>query len=310
MKHCTRGLSVLVLAALLVGAAPALAQDAVGAGELTGTLAKIKKTKVISIGYRDASVPFSYLNAARDPGARQPIGYTIDICLAIVEDIRGELGDDTIQVRWLPVTPQTRIAMVVDGRVDLECGQTTNNAERRKDVAFSPIIFVSGTKLLVKRDSKLRSYRDLKGRTVVATEGSTNAAAVKAIDAKLQLGVKLTLVRDNQDAFQAVESGKADAWAGDDAVLYATAAEAKSPKDFAVLDEYLSYDPYGIMYRKNDAQLDALVKKNFEKLAETRELSRIYEQWFLRKLPSGRTLGLAISPQLEAIFESLGQPTE
>ena len=310
MTPCARWPSALVLAALLVGAAPALAQDAVGAGELTGTLAKIKRTKVISIGYRDASVPFSYLNAARDPGARQPIGYTIDICLAIVEDIRGELGDDTIQVRWLPVTPQTRNAMVVDGRVDLECGQTTNNAERRKEVAFSPIIFVSGTKLLVKRDSKLRSYRDLKGRTVVATEGSTNATAVKAIDAKLQLGVKLTLVRDNQEAFQAVDSGKADAWAGDDAVLYATAAESKTPKDFRVLDEYLSYDPYGIMYRKNDAQLDALVKKNFEKLAETRELSRIYEQWFLRKLPSGRTLGLSISPQLEAIFESLGQPTE
>ena len=310
MKHCARWPSALVLAALLVGAAPALAQDAVGAGELTGTLAKIKKTKVISIGYRDASVPFSYLNAVRDPGARQAIGYTIDICLAIVEDIRGELGDDTIQVRWLPVTPQTRIAMVADGRVDLECGQTTNNAERRKDVAFSPIIFVGGTKLLVRRDSKLRSYRDLKGRAVVATEGSTNAAAVKAIDAKLQLGVKLTLMRDNQDAFQAVDSGKADAWAGDDAVLYAMAAESKSPKDFAVLDENLSYDSYGIMYRKNDAQLDALVKKNFEKLAETRELSRIYEQWFLRKLPSGRTLGLSISPQLEAIFESLGQPTE
>jgi ABC-type amino acid transport substrate-binding protein len=309
MRLGTRTASLL-LACLVAGAAPALAQDAVGAGELTGTLAKIKKTNVISIGYRDASVPFSYLNAVRDPGARQPIGYTIDICLAIVEDIRGELGDDTIQVRWLPVTPQTRIAMVVDGRVDLECGQTTNNAERRKEVAFSPIIFVSGTKLLVKRDSKLRSYRDLKGRTVVATEGSTNAVAVKTIDAKLQLGVKLALVRDNQEAFQAVESGKADAWAGDDAVLYSTAAESKIPKDLVVLDEYLSYDPYGIMYRKNDAQLDVLVKKNFERLAETRELSRIYEQWFLRKLPSGRTLGLSISPQLEAIFESLGQPTE
>jgi glutamate/aspartate transport system substrate-binding protein len=310
MKHCTRWLSALVLAALFVGAAPAFAQDAIGAEKLSGTLAKIKSTKTIVIGYRDASVPFSYLNAVRDPGARQPIGYTIDICLAIVEDIRGELGDDTIQVRWLPVTPQTRIAMVADGRVDLECGQTTNNAERRKEVAFSPIIFVSGTKLMVKRDSKLRSYRDLKGRTVVATEGSTNAAAVKAIDAKLQLGVKLMLVRDNQEAFQAVESGKADAWAGDDAILYATVAESKTPKDFAVLDEYLSYDPYGIMYRKGDAQLDALVKKNFEKLAETRELARIYEQWFLRKLPSGRTLGLSMSPQLEGIFESLGQPTE
>jgi len=133
---------------------------------------------------------------------------------------------------------------------------------------------------------------------------------VKAIDAKLQLGVKLTLVRDNEQAFLALAEGKADAWAGDDAILYATAAESKTPKDFVVLEEFLSYDPYGIMYRRNDPQLDAFVKKTFEKLAETRELARIYEQWFLRKLPSGRTLGLSMSPQLEGIFESLGQPTE
>jgi glutamate/aspartate transport system substrate-binding protein len=311
MRIATRAASLLLACFIAgAGAASALAQDAIGAEALTGTLAKIKKTHTIAIGYRDASVPFSYLNAARDPGMRQPIGYSIDICLDLVEDIRGELGDDTIQVRWLPVTPQTRIAMVVDGRVDLECGQTTNNAERRKEVAFSPIIFVSGTKLMVKRGSKLRSYRDLKASTVVATEGSTNAAAVKTIDAKLQLGAKLTLVRDNEQAFQALDAGKADAWAGDDAILYATAAESKTPKDFVVLDEFLSYDPYGIMYRKNDPQLDALVKKSFEKLAETRELARIYEQWFLRKLPSGRTLGLSMSPQLEGIFESLGQPTE
>jgi len=169
---------------------------------------------------------------------------------------------------------------------------------------------VSGTKLLVKRASKLRSYTDLKGRTVVVTEGSTNEAAVKSVDARQRLGMKLLAVRDNDQAFRALDSGKADAWAGDDAVLYATAAESKNPKDFAVLDEYLSYDPYGIMYRKGDPDLDALVKKSFEKLAETRELERIYEQWFLRKLPSGRTLGLSMSPQLEGIFESLGQPTE
>lgn len=312
LTAATRLASLALVTCFLAGASlpEAFAQDAAGVTELSGTLAKIKKSKVISIGYRDASVPFSYMSSARDPGARQPIGYSIDICLAIVEDIRGELGDDTIQVRYLPVTPQTRIPMVLDGSVDLECGQTTNNAERRKQVAFSPIIFVSGTKLLVKSASKLRSYRDFKGRTVVVTEGSTNEAAVKAVDAKQQLGMKLLTVRDNDQAFQALDSGKADAWAGDDAVLYATAAESKNPKDFAVLDEYLSYDPYGIMYRKGDPDLDALVKKTFEKLAETRELERIYEQWFLRKLPSGRTLGLSMSPQLEGIFESLGQPTE
>jgi len=287
------------------GMAPAAwAQDAAGVEQLTGTLKKINTTRTITIGYRDASVPFSYLSAVREP-----IGYSIDICLQIVEDVRGELGD-TVQVRYVAVDTQTRIPRVVDGTVDLDCGTTTNNAERRKQVAFSPITFVSGTKLLVKRTSKLRSYRDMKGRTVAVTPASTNEAAIKALNAKEGLNIAILVVPGNTQAFEAVDTGKADAWAGDDAVLYATVAESKSPRDFSVLDEYLSYDPYGIMYRKDDPALDALVKRSFERLAQTRELARIYEQWFLRKLPSGRTLGLSISPQLQSIFESLGQPTE
>ena len=286
-------------------AAPASAQDAVGVVKLTGTLQKVKSTKTITIGFRDASVPFSYLG----PG-RTPIGYSIDLCLVIVEDIRGELGDDTIQVKYVSVNPQNRISMVADGAVDLECGTTTNNAERQKQVAFSPIIFVSGTKLLAKRSAKYKSYPDLKGRTVVVTEASTNEAAIKAINAKEKLGINLMVVRDNAQAFEAVETGKADAWGGDDVVLTATAVESKRPQDYVVLGDFLSYDPYGIMYRKNDPDLDALVKRTFEKLAETRELARIYEQWFRRKLPSGRTLGITMTPQLRQIFEAMGQPTE
>jgi ABC-type amino acid transport substrate-binding protein len=309
----TRNRGALTFLACLLASAGielAIAQESAGVAQLTGTLAKIRKTGSVAIGYRDASVPFSYIDPSSKMRVREPIGYSIDLCLALVEDIRGELGDDTIQIKYVPVNAQTRIPLVVDGSVDLECGQTTNNAERRKQVAFSPIIFVSGTKLLVKRGSKIGSYRDLGGKTVVATEGSTNAAAVRTIDAKLKLGAKLVTVVDNTDAFQAVVSGTADAWAGDDAVLYATAAESSSPRDFVVLEEFLSYDPYGIMYRKDDRELDALVKHSFEKLAETRELARIYEQWFLRKLPSGRTVGLPMSEQLQGIFESLGQPTE
>ena len=148
--------AALRLAAWLLAcgmALPASAQDAAGVEQLSGTLKKINATTTIAIGYRDASVPFSYLSAVREP-----IGYSIDICLQIVEDIRGELGRDAIQVRYVAVDTQTRIPRVVDGTVDLECGTTTNNAERRKQVAFSPITFVSGTKLLVKRTSKLRSY--------------------------------------------------------------------------------------------------------------------------------------------------------
>ena len=280
-------------------------QDAVGVERLTGTLKKIKDAGAVTIGFRDASVPFSYLNAAR-----QPIGYSIDLCLAIVDAIKAELGLDNIAVKYLPVNPQTRIPLVVDGTVDLECGQTTNNAERQKSVSFSPIIFVSGTKLLVKRSSKLRSYRELTNHTVAVTEGTTNEAAIKSLNAREGLKITLLPVRENDQAFQAVDTGKAAAWAGDDVVLYAMAEEARNPRDFSVLGEYLSYDPYGIMYRKNDRALDALVKRTFETLAETRELARIYEQWFLRKLPSGKTLGIAMSPQLKSIFESMGQPTE
>jgi glutamate/aspartate transport system substrate-binding protein len=308
MKTRTFKAVLMALAACLVAgsmATTARGQDAVGVERLSGTLKKIKDAGAVTIGFRDASVPFSYLGAAR-----QPIGYSIDLCLALVEAIKAELGLDEIAVKYLPVNPQTRIPLVADGTVDLECGQTTNNAERRKLVSFSPIIFVSGTKLLVKRSSKLKSYRELANRTVAVTEGTTNEAAIKSLNAKEGLKITLLPVRENDQAFQAVDTGRADAWAGDDVVLYAMAAEARNPRDFSVLGEYLSYDPYGIMYRKDDPAFDALVKRTFESLAESRELARIYEQWFLRKLPSGKTLGIAMGPQLKSIFESMGQPTE
>jgi glutamate/aspartate transport system substrate-binding protein len=298
--------SIVLAAALACGVAPvARSQDAVGVEQLTGTLKKIATTRTVTLGYRDASIPFSYLSPVG-----KPIGYSIDICLEIVGDIRAELGDDSIQVKYVAVDTQTRIPRVVDGTVDLDCGTTTNTAERRKQVAFSPIIFVSGTKLLVKQTSKLRSYGDLKGRIVAVTPASTNEAAIKALNAREGLAISILVVPGNRQAFEALIAAKADAWAGDDALLYATAAESKNPDDFIVLDQFLSYDPYGIMYRKDDPALDTLVKRSFERMAEERELARIYEQWFLRKLPSGRTLGLSMSPQLESIFESLGQPTE
>ena len=296
-----------VVTSLLAGglASEALAQEAAGVSQLLGTLQKIKATRTIVIGYRSASLPFSYLSAAG-----QPIGYSIDICQEIVKDVRAELGVDTIQVRYLPVDTQTRIPSVVDGAIDLECGTTTNNTERQKQVSFSPIIFVSGTKLEVKRSSHFRSYRDLKGHTVAVTAASTNEAAIESLNAKEGLNFGILEVPSNTAAFEAVATGKADAWAGDDAVLFAAIAGSENPRDFMVLDEFLSYDPYGIMYRRNDPEFGALVKHAFDRLAQTRELARIYEQWFQRKLPSGRILGIAMSPQLESIFESLGQPTE
>jgi len=302
------GRTFLAFAAALVAcgaivAPSAQAQDAAGVERLTGTLAKVRSTGAITLGFRDASIPFSYLG----PG-RRPIGYTIDLCLAIVDEVKAALGVETVAVKYLPVNPQTRIPMVVDGTIDLECGSTTNNLERRKLVAFSPIFFVSGTKVMVKRGVKAKSYRDLRGKRIAVTEGTTNEAAVRAVDAKEGLGYAIVPFRDHDQSFAALANGKADAWASDDALLYAQAAESTSPGDFVVLADFLSYDPYGIMYRKGDAPLDAVVRRSFERLAETRELSRLYDQWFIHKLPSGRTLGMAMSPQLESIVESLGQP--
>ena len=306
MMRSARVMTAFLLAcALALGTGATHAQDAAGVERLSGTLAKIRASGFVTIGYRDASVPFSYLG----PG-RTPIGYSIDICLAVVDAIRAELSNAAIQVKYFPVNSQTRIPLVVDGTIDLECGSTTNNLERQRQVAFSPIFFVSGTKVMVKRASKLRSYRDLRGRTVAVTEGTTNEAAIKAVNAKEGLAIKIVQFRDHDQSFAALAAGKVDAWAGDDALLYAQAAESATPRDFAVLAEYLSYDPYGIMFRRDDPAFAALVKRTFDELAESRELARLYDQWFLRKLPSGRTLGIHMSPQLESIFEAMGQPTE
>jgi glutamate/aspartate transport system substrate-binding protein len=294
-------LSLLVLG----GPRAACAQDATEAGLLAGTLAKVKASRAVGLGYRQASVPFSYVTPSG-----QPVGYSLDLCDRIVDAIRAALGDEGIAVRYVAVDTRTRIPRLLDGTIDLECGTTTNTAERRAQVAFSPVIFLSGTKLAIRRSSAVRSYKDLRGRSVVATPASTNEATIAALDARERLGIALVSAPDVAQAFEMLRSGGADAWAGDDVVLLATLAQSGDRQRYVVLDPFLSYDPYGIAYRANDAQLAALVRRTFEQLAQSRELARIYEQWFQRRLPAGTVLGLPMSAQLQAIFESLGQPTE
>ena len=288
------------LGILLAGALalpPALAQ------ELTGTLKKIKDSGSVVVGYRESSLPFSYLNAAR-----RPIGYSIDLCLEIVEEVKDALGLEDLDVKYVAVTPENRIDMVVSGKVDLECGSTTNNVERQKRVAFSPVIFVSGTKLMVRRPVIIRSYRDLKNKTVAVTAGTTNLAAMKTLSEKQKLGMRFMVAKDHSHSFALVEKGQADAFATDDVLLYGLIAKSGRPRDFQVIGDFLSYDPYGIMYRKDDPDFAAVVKDAFERLATSRELEQIYNTWFLRKLPTGERLNLAMSAQLRSIFEVLGLP--
>jgi glutamate/aspartate transport system substrate-binding protein len=288
---------------LLAGIAALIAALPARGDELTGTLKKIKDTGSVTLGYREASLPFSYLNAAR-----RPIGYSIDLCLEIVEEAKDALGLDDVEVKFAPVTTENRIALVASGKVDLECGSTTNNLERQKQVAFSPVIFVSGTKLMVKRPVTIRSYLDLKGKTVAVTSGTTNQQAMKTLSDKQKLGVRFVVAKDHPHSFTLVEKGQADAFATDDVLLYGLIARSGRPRDFQVIGEFLSYDPYGIMYRKGDPAFDAVVKDAFERLATSRELEQIYNTWFLRKLPTGERLNLPMSAQLRSIFEILGLP--
>jgi glutamate/aspartate transport system substrate-binding protein len=290
-----------LLAATLI--APLLVVSSARGQELTGTLKKIKDSRTVTLGYRASSIPFSYLNKLREP-----IGYSIDLCSEVVKDIENELEGVEIGISYKLVRAETRIPAVRSGEIDLECGSTTANFERKKQVAFSPVFFVAGTKLLVPRSSSISSYRDLRDKTVVVTTGTTNEAAVRAISEKQHLGIKIVIGKDHAESFAILSEGKADAFATDDVLLYGLVATSKSGDQFHVVGEFLSYDPYGLMYRRDDPDFAAVVDRTFSRLAQSRELVQLYNKWFQQRLPTGETLDLPMSPQLEEIFRVEGVP--
>jgi glutamate/aspartate transport system substrate-binding protein len=283
--------------------APLLVVPSAAAQELTGTLKKIKDSKTVTLGYRASSIPFSYLNKSREP-----MGYSIDLCNEVVRETSSELQGVEIGINYKLVRAETRIPAVRSGEVDLECGSTTANFERKKQVAFSPVFFVAGTKLLVPRASGIASYRDLRDKTVVVTAGTTNEAAVRAISDKQNLGIKIVIGKDHAESFAMLSEGKADAFATDDVLLYGLVATTKSGDQYHVVGEFLSYDPYGLMYRKDDPDFAAVVDRTFSRLAQSRELVQLYDKWFQQRLPTGETLNLPMSPQLEEIFRVEGVP--
>ena len=283
--------------------APLLVVPSAAGQELTGTLKKIKDSKTVTLGYRASSIPFSYLNKSREP-----MGYSIDLCNEVVRETSSELQGVEIGINYKLVRAETRIPAVRSGEVDLECGSTTANFERKKQVAFSPVFFVAGTRLLVPRASGIASYRDLRDKTVVVTAGTTNEAAVRAISDKQNLGIKIVIGKDHAESFAMLSEGKADAFATDDVLLYGLVATTKSGDQYHVVGEFLSYDPYGLMYRKDDPDFAAVVDRTFSRLAQSRELVQLYNKWFQQRLPTGETLNLPMSPQLEEIFRVEGVP--
>ena len=292
---------LLVAAAALI--APLLVFSGASAQELTGTLKKIKDSRTVMLGYRASSIPFSYLNRVHEP-----IGYSIDLCNAVVKEISSELEGVEIGVAYKLVRAETRIPAVRSGEIDLECGSTTADFQRKKQVAFSPIFFIAGTKILVPRSSPISSYRDLRDKTVVVTAGTTNEAAVRAISEKQHLDIKFLIGKDHAESFDLLKEGKADAFATDDVLLYGLVATTNTGDRYHVVGEYLSYDPYGLMYRKDDPDFAAVIDRTFSRLAQNRELVQLYNKWFQQRLPTGETLDLPMSPQLEEIFHVQGVP--
>jgi len=298
-----------LLAGVMVAVATASFAEAQDAAQdtsvrvLAGTLKKIKDSGTITLGYRESSLPFSYLNRRE-----QPIGYSIDLCREIVEEASTELDGMDIKIALSPVTAADRLQKVEAGAIDLECGSTTSNVQRQKEVAFSPIFFVAGTKLMVSKASTVQSYRDLAGNTLVVTAGTTNEAALRTLSNKQKLGIDIVTARDHAQSFAMLAAGKADAFATDDVLLYGIIATEPSARGMKVVGDYLTYDPYGLVYRHDDPGFTAVVDGAFARMATERRLTELYNKWFLRRLPTGETLNLPMSPQLEEIFRMLGTP--
>ena len=298
-----KALTTATLALCLVATATAQQSNAFVV-PYTGTLKKINDSGVLHVGHRENAPPFAFLDKKG-----KPIGYALDLCAVVVEEIVSELRKD-IRVEYRPVTPENRFDLLNSGAIDLECGSTTNNFERRKVVAFSPTMFVTGTKLLVRRSSGIRYFRDLQGKTVVLTRGTVQAQAIPRLAERQKLVIKFVTTEDHRQSFELLAAGKADAFANDDVQLYGMLAETKSGGTYRVAGDFLTYADYALMLRKDDPEFSALVELAFSRLAGSREIVAIYEKWFLKPLPSGARLNLPMSPHLEEVFRVQGLPTD
>lgn len=271
--------------------------------DLTGTLAKIKKNGVITLGVRDGSVPFSYLD-----DKQQYIGYSVDLCMKVVAALRTELALPHLKVVLNPVTSANRIPLMANGTIDLECGSTTNNLERQQQVAFAPTMFVIGSRLLTKKSSNIRTLADVKGKTLVATAGTSTLKQMTILNKEQNLGMTILVAKDHPESFLMLETGRAVAQANDDILLAAQVASSKQPAQFEISKEPLSVEPYGIMLRKGDPAFKKVVDAALVKVYKSDDITLIYNKWFMSPIPPKQiNLNFPMPAQLKAVF---ARPTD
>jgi len=286
--------AALAAAAVLAFAAPALAQD---------TLKKIKETGAITIGHRDASIPFSYYD-----DQQKPIGYSMDICARIVEDVKKAVGNPNLKVNYQLVTSANRIPLMANGTIDLECGSTTNNLDRQKQVAFTNTHFITANRWVAKKSANLNALTDLKGKTIVSTAGTTNIKQMTELNTAQNLGMNIISANGHPEAFQMVETGRAVAFSMDDILLYGLAAQSRNPGEGSVSKEATSVEPYGIMLRRDDPAFKKVVDDSTANLYKSGQINAIYEKWFGKPVPP-KNINLNV-PMGDSLKKAFANPTD
>lgn len=285
---------LLVAGCLMAGVATSARAE-----ELTGTLKKIKDTGAITIGYRESSVPFSYLD-----DNQKPVGYAMDICAKIVDAVKQDLKLDKLEVKYTPVTSATRIPLIANGTVDLECGSTTNNAAREKQVSFTNTHFLTATRFVSKKSSAVKMMDDLKGKTVVSTSGTTNIKQMNDVNTEKKMGMNIIPAKEHTESFLMVETDRAVAFGMDDILLAGLVANAKNPGQFTISDFTLSKpEPYGIMLRKDDPAFKAVADKATAALYKSPEGPALYDKWFTKPInKAGLNMNFPMTPAMKKEF--------
>ena len=281
-------------AALLIGSVmPAYSGESM-------VLERIKERGSINMGHRESSVPFSYIGSDG-----KPQGYSVDLCMKIVEAVKVELELPNLEVNLVPVTSQTRIALMANGTIDLECGSTTNNLTRQKQVDYLSTTFITGTKIASRKGSGIKEIEDLEGKTIALSLGTTNEKAIKRVAAANGINIKTLMVKDHPQGWLAVESGRADAYASDDVLLYGLISKSKNPEEFQVTGRFLSFDPYGIMVPQNDSLYRRIGTVTLADLMRSGEAKSIYDKWFN---PGPTGINMPMSDTLKIAFEIQALP--
>jgi ABC-type amino acid transport substrate-binding protein len=280
----------LATAALCLGAEVASAQ----------TLKKIRETGVITIAHREASVPFSYVD-----DQKRPLGYGIDICLKVVDAIKTELRLPRLEVKYLPITAAQRLPSIKEGKADLECGNTTNTPERRKEVAFAIPYYIAGGRVMVKGSSAPRDWSEVSGRKLTSNAKSTYEKLVAERNEKYSARITFVPAKDNEEAFKFLNEGKADAWMTDDVILFVNRAQSAKPADYAISTKLLSVEPLAIMFRKDEADLANVVNKEIRRIMQSGEVHNIYRKWFQSPIPPKNIrLDLPMSTLLKSFVDA------